>query len=315
MLSVFLSPIRIEDRCKGETPMYLVVGATGPVGLGGAICRQLQAEGKPVRALLRPTADPARVAQLRSLGVELVEGDLKDRASLHTACQGIHTVISSATTTVSRQQGDTIEDVDLHGQIELVDAAKAAGVEHYLYVSFSGAIEGDFALRNAKRGVEQHLKQSGLAYTILRPTYFMEVWLSPIVGFDYPNAQATIYGQGLNPISWISLYDVARFVVMCLDHPAARNATFELGGPEALSPLEVVRIFEEVGGRPFEIQHVSEQALQAQQASASDTLQQSFAGLMRCYAAGDTIDMRATLDAFPMQLTPVWDYARRVLAR
>jgi NADH dehydrogenase len=211
--------------------MYLVVGATGPVGLGGEICRQLRATGKPVRALLRPTADPARVAHLRSIGVEFVEGDLKDRASLDAACQGIHTVISSATTTVSRQQGDTIEDVDLHGQVELVDAAKAASVERYLYVSFSGAIDGDFALRNAKRGVEQHLKQSGLAYTILRPTYFMEVWLSPIVGFDYPNAQATIYGAGRNPISWIARDDVACFAVMCLDNPATRNATFELGGP------------------------------------------------------------------------------------
>ncbi len=295
--------------------MYLIVGATGPVGLGGEICHQLRAEGKPVRALLRPSANSERIAHLRSIGVEFVEGDLKDRASLDAACQGVHTIISTATTTLSRQSGDTIEAVDLAGQIQLVDAAKVAGVEHYLYVSFSGAIEGDIPLRNAKRSVEQHLKQSGLAYTILRPTYFMEVWLSPIVGFDYPNAQATIYGQGRNPISWISLYDVARFVVMCLDNPAARNATLELGGPEALSPLEVVRIFEEVGGRPFEVQHVSEEALQAQQASASDTLQQSFAGLMRCYAAGDTIDMRATLDAFPMQLTPVWDYARRVLAR
>jgi uncharacterized protein YbjT (DUF2867 family) len=295
--------------------MYLVVGATGPIGLGGEICRLLRAAGKPVRALLRPTANPERVEALRSIGVEFVEGDLKDRASLDAACQGIHTVISPATTTVSRQPGDTIEAVDLRGQIQLVDAAKAAGVERYLYVSFSGAIEGDFPLRNAKRSVEQHLKESGLAYTILRPTYFMEVWLSPIVGFDFPNAQATIYGEGRNPISWIARDDVARFAVMCLDHEAARNATFELGGPEALSPLEVVRIFEEVGGRPFEVQHVPEQALEAQQAGAQDSLEQSFAGLMRCYAAGDSIDMRATLATFPMQLTPVWDYARRVLAQ
>jgi uncharacterized protein YbjT (DUF2867 family) len=295
--------------------MYLVVGATGPVGLGGEICRLLRAAGKPVRALLRPTANPERVANLRNIGVEFVEGDLKDRAALDAACQGIHTVISPATTTVSRQPGDTIEAVDLAGQIELVDAAKAAGVERYLYVSFSGAIEGDFPLRNAKRGVERHLKASGLAYTILRPTYFMEVWLSPIVGFDFPNARATIYGKGRNPISWIARDDAARFAAMCLDHPAARNATFELGGPEALSPLEVVGIFEEVGGRPFEVQHVAEQALEAQQAAAQDTLQQSFAGLMRCYAAGDPIDMRATLASYPMQLTPVWDYARRVLAR
>jgi uncharacterized protein YbjT (DUF2867 family) len=295
--------------------MYLVVGATGPVGLGGEICRLLRAEGKPVRALLRPTANPERVADLRNIGVEFVEGDLKDRSSLDAACQGVQTVISTATTTLSRQPGDTIEDVDLAGQIQLVDAAKAAGIEQYLYVSFSGAIDGDFPLRNAKRGVEQHLIESGLAYTILRPTYFMEVWLSPIVGFDYPNAQATIYGEGRNPISWISFYDVARFAVMCLDNPAARNATFELGGPEALSPLEVVGIFQEVGGRPFEVQHVREQALAAQQAAAQDSLQQSFAALMRCYAAGDSIDMRDMLAAFPMQLTPVWDYARRVLAQ
>jgi uncharacterized protein YbjT (DUF2867 family) len=294
--------------------MYLVVGATGPVGLGGEMCRLLREAGKPVRALVRPTANAERITYLRNIGVEFVEGDLKDRASLDAACQGIHTVISSATTTVSRQSGDTIEAVDLAGQLQLVDAARAASAERYLYVSFSGAIEGDFPLRNAKRGVEQHLRHSGLSYTILRPTYFMEVWLSPIVGFDFSNTRATIYGAGRNPISWIARDDVARFAVLCLDHPAARNASFELGGPEALSPLEVVRIFEEVGGRPFVIQHVPERDLEAQQA-AQDSLQQSFAALMHCYAAGDSIDMRATLETFPMQLTPVWDYARRVLAR
>jgi uncharacterized protein YbjT (DUF2867 family) len=295
--------------------MNLVVGATGPVGLGGEICRQLRAAGKPVRALVRPTADPARVAQLERLGVEFVEGDLKERASLDVACQGIQTIISTATTTLSRQPGDTIEDVDLRGQIELVDAAKAAGVQYVLYCSFSGHIDRDFPLRNAKRSVEQHLKQSGLAYTILRPSYFMEVWLSPVVGFDFPNAQATIYGAGRNPISWISLYDVARFAALCLDKPAARNATLELGGPAPRSPLEVVRIFEELGGRRLEVQHVSEEALEAQQAGAPDSLGQTFAGLMRCYADGDSIDMRAPLVVFPIQLTSVRDYARRVLAR
>jgi uncharacterized protein YbjT (DUF2867 family) len=293
--------------------MNLVVGATGPIGLGGEICRQLRAAGEPVRALVRPTADQARVAHLTRLEVAFVEGDLKDRASLDAACQGVRVVISSATTTVSRQPDDTIEAVDLAGQIQLVEAAKAAGVAQFIYISFSGNIDLDFPLRTAKRSVEEHLKQSGLTYTILRPSYFMEAWLSPLVGFDFPNAKATIYGQGHNKISWISLYDVARFAVACIDNPAARNATLELGGPEALSPLEVVRIFEGVGGRPFEVAHVPEEALRAQLAGASDSLQQSFAGLMLCYAAGDPIDMRATLQAFPLQLTSVRDYARRVL--
>jgi uncharacterized protein YbjT (DUF2867 family) len=148
--------------------------------------------------LVRPTADQERVANLKRRGVEFVEGDLKDRVSLDAACQGVQVIISSATTTVSRQPDDTIEAVDLAGQIQLIDAAKAAGVAQFIYISFSGNIDLDFPLRNAKRSVEQHLKQSGLTYTILRPTYFMEAWLSPIVGFDFPNAKATIFGQGHN---------------------------------------------------------------------------------------------------------------------
>src|SRR5881275_1505101 len=87
---------------------------------------------------------------------------------------------------------------------------------------------------------------------------------APALGFDAPNAQARIYGSGTNPISWISLGDVAQFVVLALNHPAARNAILELGGPAAISPLEVVRAFEQTGGRPFTVEHVPEEALRAQ---------------------------------------------------
>jgi hypothetical protein len=99
-----------------------------------------------------------------------------------------------------------------------------------------------------------------------------------------------------------------------LDSPAAQNATLKLGGLEALSPLEVVRIFEEVGGRAFEVQHIPEEALQGQQEAPTDPMQQSFVGLMRCVAQGDAIDMQETLRAFPVQLTSVRDYVGRVLA-
>lgn len=179
--------------------------------------------------------------------------------------------------------------------------------------SISGQINIPCPLESAKRTVEGRLKASGLTYTILRPSYFMESWLSAAIGFDGANAKATIYGEGHNPISWISRYDVARFAVASLDNPAARNATLELGGPEALSPLDVVRIFEQVGGRSFEVQHVPVEALQAQQEAATDGLQQSFSALMRAYAQGDAIDMRQTLQAFPLKLITVREYAQRVL--
>lgn len=292
--------------------MNLVVGATG--FLGSEVCRRLIEKGKTVRGLVRPTSDPAAIERLQALGVDTVEGDLKDPASLEVACRGIHTVLSTATSTRSRQQGDSVEATDGQGQLNLIEAARKAGVSRFVYVSYSGHIGKDDPLTKAKRTAEQQLHQSGMTYTILRPSIFMEVWLSPALAFDYPNAKATIYGTGQNRISWISLSDVAAFAVESVDHPAAENAILELGGPEALSPLEVVRMFEEVGGQPFEVQYVSEKELRAQQAAATDSMQQTFAALQLAYASGDQIPMKETLRQYPLPLTSVREYARRVLS-
>ena len=295
--------------------MDLVVGATGPVGLGSEVCRLLRAKGRPIRALVRRTSDASRVENLRKIGVELFEGDLKDPESLKRACEGVRGVISTASIMVSRQVDDTLERVDSRGQMDLIDVAKASGVESFVYTSFSGHIDREFPFRNAKRDVERHLTASGLAYTILRPTFYMEVWLSPIGGFDFARARASIYGDGKNKISWLSFYDVARFMMMCVDSPKARNATFELGGPEALSPLEVVRIFEDLSGRTFELTFISDQVLSEQQTTSNDSWVRSLAGLQRCYADGAVVDMRELTRQFPVTLTSVREYASRVLAR
>ncbi|MCC7450867.1 MAG: NmrA family NAD(P)-binding protein [Anaerolineae bacterium] len=291
--------------------MILVVGATGL--LGTDICRLLTAKGKVVRALVRPASDPVKVNTLKTFGVTLVEGDLKNRASLDAACKGITTVITTATTTASRQPDDSIPATDQAGQINLVDAAKGAGVSHFIFISYSAQFTLDCPLTTAKRAVEQRVRQSGMTYTILRPTYFMDFWLSPAVGFDFANATAQIFGAGQNKISWIAREDVARFAVEAVDYPALRNVMLELGGPEALSPLEAVRVFEEVTGRKFAVQFVPEEALRAQRAQATDPLQQSFATLMLEYTKGQTIDMQSALKAFPMKLTSVKEYAQHVL--
>ena len=287
--------------------MTLVVGATGL--LGGEICRLLAAEGKPVRALVRSTSDQTKVAQLESLNIEVMRGDLKDRSSLDAACEGTSAVISTASSTLSRQAGDSIHSVDLEGQLNLINAAQATNVSQFVLISFPQA-EVEFPLQAAKRRVEEHLKASGLTYTILQPTFFMEIWLSPALGFDVANAQVQIYGSGENRMSWISYKDVAKFAVMSLDNAEARNAEIKLGGPEALSPLEVVRLFEELKGQKFEVQYVPEQALKEQKESATDPLQESFAGLMLYYSRGDVIEMQKTLHKFPVQLTSVRDYAQ-----
>ena len=276
--------------------MILVVGATGL--LGGEICRLLAQRGNPVRALVRDTSSPDRVARLARAGAERVRGDLKDRASLDAACRGASAVISTASSTISRQEGDSIESVDRQGQLSLVDAAAAAGVKHFVLISFA-SVEADFPLQSAKRAVEERLRKSGMVYTILQPTFFAEVWLTPALGFDSPNGKAQIYGGGENKISWISIQDVAQFTVAALHNRHAKNAVVELGGPEPLSPLDVVRLAEQVTRKRFDVQHVPEAALRVQYGSATDPLQQSFAALMLSYAHGKAVDMRATLQAFP----------------
>lgn len=271
--------------------MNLVVGATGT--LGGEICRLLTSRGHAVKALVRRTSKPERIAALKELGVELAQGDLKDAASLKDACRGVSAVFSTASSTIARQAGDSIAAVDHQGQLNLVDAAESADVGHFVYVSFP-PIDVEFPLQDAKRKVEARLRQSPMAHTILQPTCFMEVWLSPILGFDPANAKAQVCGTGENRMSWISFVDVAHFAVAALEESRARGATIKLGGPEALSALEVVRLGEQLTGRPAVVQHVPEEALRAQLSSATDSLQKSFAGLMLYCAAGDVIDMTET---------------------
>src|SRR3954465_1389065 len=105
--------LSLNNLLNKEFTMILVAGATG--NLGGEICRRLRERGKPVRAMVRTTSDKARVEKLQQSGVELIIADLKDPGSLEAACQGVSTVITTATTVLSTQPGDSTESVDLEG--------------------------------------------------------------------------------------------------------------------------------------------------------------------------------------------------------
>jgi len=107
--------------------MVLVVGATGLVG--SEICCRLARRGERVRALVRATSSPEKIQALRSCGVDIYVGDLKDSDTINGFCKGGDAVISTASSTMSRQAGDSIESVDAAGQMNLVNAAKAANVD------------------------------------------------------------------------------------------------------------------------------------------------------------------------------------------
>ena len=291
--------------------MVLVVGATGLVG--SVVCQKLVDRGETVRALVRTTSSKEKIDSLRASGVDLSIGDLKDPASIAVACHGADAVISTASSTLSHQPGDSIESVDSTGQLNLVNAARDAGVRRFVFVSFRRPAALSFPLGEAKAQVESAIQI--FDYTIIQASWFMEVWLSPALGFDYANGSARIYGAGTNPISWVSFRDVAEMCALSLRHPAASRKTIEFGGPKPLSPLDVVARFEQLTGRTFTREHIPEEALLAQFEAAADPLQKSFAALILGYARGDAMEMASVSNTFGARLSTVDEYAHAVLGK
>src|SRR5205085_381460 len=221
-------------------------------------------------------------------------------------------VVTTASSTLSRQEGDSIETVDRAGHLSLIDEAKRAGVQRFLYISIPPDFQYDCPLFRAKREVERYLAASGLSYTVLLANYFMEVWLSPTLGFDYVNGRATIYGSGERSVAWISYRDVAAVAVHALGHEAVRNRMLTVAGPENLSPHDAVRIFEKAAGRSFVVEHVPQETLEKRYAEAADPLAKSFAALMLECARGCAVEKNDTLDLVPRPLTTVAAYAAAV---
>ncbi len=297
-----------------ETSTVLVAGASGL--LGSEICRRLREKDLHVKALVRTTTDPSKTEKLTQLGVQLVQGDFLKKETLSKALSGVTTVIATVSSMpFSYKPGENdIQRVDEDGMINLIDAAASAGTEHFVYTSFSANINLDFPLRNTKRKVEKYLQKSGLTYTILRPGYFMELWLSAGTGFDPLNGKVTLCGTGTNPVAYISYKDVAEFAVKSIYHPDLKNEFLELGGPQNITPLDAVRIFEEVMQKKIEVQQIPVNTIRDQFNGSVDPMQKSFSGLMLCMAYGDYIDMREVLRKVPVGLTSVKDYASRVAA-
>lgn len=288
--------------------MVLVVGATGL--LGKDICHRLRHRGRPVRALARTGGDPARLEPLRAAGIDLAVGDLKDAESLRNACAHATAVISTASSTATHQSGDSIETVDLQGQLSLIRAAKEAGVQHFTFISIPPQMKYESPLTRAKRRVETELAARGVPYTILQANYFMEVWLSPYLGFDYPNRKVAIFGDGQNPIGLISYQDVGEFAVRAAETDGAHNRSLTISGPEDISPLDVVRTFEEVTGAPFERQHVSMEALLSQLGNPADPMAETFLKLQLDYASGCVMDTSEAQRLMPIRQKTVREYAQ-----
>jgi uncharacterized protein YbjT (DUF2867 family) len=288
--------------------MILVVGPTGV--LGSEICSLLAKKGIPMRVLVRYTSDSNKLEMLKNYGSAIVLGDLHDPASLETACYGMQGIICAATALTSYQESvNDFQNVDYEGIIRLIDTAEKLEVPRFLLSSFSGSLDLNFPLLNAKRSVEKYLSESPLVYTIMRSSFFMETWFSPIAGFDPIHSQAAIYGDGTHPTHWISCKNVAQFAIASLYNSSTFNSTVELAGPEALSPHQVVSIFEKIRHAKFDLKHIPVKTLQASLQDAADPLRKSWFSLLLCYAHGERGEIPQSPIPFPAHLISVQDYS------
>ena len=106
---------------------------------------------------------------------------------------------------------------------------------------------------------------------------------------------------------------MAQFAAASVNNPQAQNTTVELGGPQGISPSNVIKIFERISDRSFDVTYVPVETLQVQLAGATDPMQKSYAGLMLGYTSHTSIDTAATLKTFPLTLRTVEGYALSVL--
>ncbi|MCC5630218.1 SDR family oxidoreductase [Nostoc sphaeroides CHAB 2801] len=222
--------------------MFLITGATG--GIGRRVVRLLRQREQSVRAFVRLTS---RYSELEHRGAEIFIGDLLEDRDIQKASRGVKYVISA-----HGSDSDALS-LDYRANIELIDQAKANGVEHFVFISVLGADRGyeDAPVFKAKRAVERYLSASGLNYTILRPSGLASNLL-PLVEQFRQTGLYLLIGDRKNRTSIVSTDDLAKIVVDSVTVEGARNQILPVGGPDILLREDIPRIF----GRIFNKQPV-----------------------------------------------------------
>ncbi|MDP4146546.1 MAG: SDR family oxidoreductase [Bacillota bacterium] len=222
-------------------PTILIIGATG--NIGSELTRLLSNEGQNVRVTVRPTSNTEK---LKNPGVELVNADLSDTASLKEAMSGIEKVFFAAPLAPNM--------VELSSNI--IQAAKEAGVKHLVKISGIGAELEAITLAKWHRAVEKEMEQSGMDYTFLRPNSFMQNIVN-YSGYTIRDHGAMYAPMGDGKISLIDARDIAKVAYHVLTEKGHENKAYTLTGPSAISYPEIADILSTVTGKSVKFVDVS----------------------------------------------------------
>jgi uncharacterized protein YbjT (DUF2867 family) len=225
--------------------VILVTGATGRQG--GAVLRKLRDRGFPVRALTRDPDQP-KARELVGHGTEVIRGDLDDPASLMRALDGVYGVFSV-------QSSEKGVDAEVRRGIGLADAAKRSRTSHLVYSSVGSADRRTGIPHfDSKFRIEEHIRGTGLRYTIFRPVFFMENWLN----FRDPIDRGPL-ALPLNPerrLQMIAVNDIGAFVALAFEKPGHwQGRSVDIAGDE-LSMTELAGRFSRSSGHDVRYEQV-----------------------------------------------------------
>jgi len=229
---------------KAAHKSILVTGATGHQG--GAALRQLRERGFSVRAATR-NPDQPQARGLIGPGVEVVRADMDDQASLTHALEGAFGAFSVQNSHQAGIEGEIRQGTNM------ADAAKRSDIKHFVYSSVASADQQTGIPHfDSKFRIEEHIRGTGLHFTILRPTFFMENWLGMRESIDGGALRLPLSPD--KRLQMIAVDDIGRFVALAFERPAKwQGRTFELAGDE-LSMTELAQVFTRASGRevPYE---------------------------------------------------------------
>jgi NADH dehydrogenase len=207
------------------------------------------------------TRDPARASAQTGELVEVVQGDVRDADSVMSALANIDVVVSAVHGFADRRASPA--SVDRDGNRNLVNAAWVVGSAVVLVSIVGAGRDHPMDLMRMKHSAEEHLWSSGVPWTIVRATAYLETWVGLLEATAARSGRPLVFGRGDNPINFVSADDVAALVERVVVDPGTRARVIEIGGPEDLSLNQMAAALQAAAGRSGRPRHVPRSVLRA----------------------------------------------------
>ena len=285
--------------------------AGGSGFIGRAIARRLLASGQTRVRILTRDPESAR-AKLDLPGVEFVRADIAQPASLADALKSVDTIVDAIQfdgyPVENPRRGLTFERIDYGGVVAMIDAAKQAGVQQFIYVSGAAADEkSTHPGFRAKGRAERVIRESGLTYTIFRPSLVYGPEDKVVNGLARAIRFAPVFGvpgTGQQKVQPVLVDDLAACVMLAVSG-RGRNGTYEIGGPDLMTFDEMMQIIMDASGHRRPLFHIPENIMRGV-GGLLEKLPKPFLSrdAVTFVTADNACDIKPLIDEFGINLTP-----------